>query len=78
MPKQEAAQNTTQQSMYYSSVNQSARADETFLVLVKSGMTRSDLEGSIKRRPSLWSRYANWLDKLPESRAEKMRGEAQA
>lgn len=71
MAKQPVSQD--QQSMYHHSVAHSARANETFLYLVKSGMTRRDLELNIERRPSLWARYANWLDKLPESRPEKMR-----
>ena len=76
MAKQAGSQSQTQQSMYYDAVAKSARANETFLVLVQSGMTRSDLELNMARRPSLWSRYANWLDKLPVSRPEKMRGAA--
>ena len=40
-------------------------ANETFLELVKNGMTRAELEKNIAKRPGLWSRFSNWLDKLP-------------
>lgn len=51
---------------YYDAVKNAARADKTFLVLVESGMTRSQLSRNISRRPSLWAKYSNWLDKLPD------------
>lgn len=49
-----------------------ADADHTFMELVNhptNPMTREDLAANIARRPSLWSRYAGFLDKLPSSRA---------
>jgi hypothetical protein len=52
--------------MYLKAAEMNARADETFLTLVKSGMTKRDLSANIRRRPALWSRYSNWLDKLPD------------
>lgn len=55
----------TQIQHYYDSVKNAARADETFMVLVKSGMTRGQLSRNISRRPSLWTKYSNWLEKLP-------------
>lgn len=45
-----------------------ADADRTFMELVNhpaNPMTREDLAANIARRPSLWSRYAGFLDKLP-------------
>ena len=40
--------------------------NELFLEFVKEGMTRSELQKNIDRRPQLWSRFSNWLDVLPE------------
>jgi hypothetical protein len=51
--------------MYLNVTEMNARVDETFLTLVKSGMTKRDLSANIRRRPALWSRYSNWLGKLP-------------
>lgn len=61
-----------QAQMYYASVERSAAADKTFLTLVQSGMTKRDLQLNIERRPSLWGRYSNWLNKLPEQRPEQV------
>lgn len=55
----------TQKQHYELSVRRVAETDKEFLWFVENGMTRKDLETNIKRRPSLWSRYLNWLDKLP-------------
>lgn len=62
-----------QVAMFYNSAENVARADETFLQLVQSGMTRGDLERCIKMRPALWKRYENWLEKLPTERPEQRR-----
>lgn len=56
----------TQIQYYYESVKNLASADNTFLLFVKSGMTKSQLSKNISRRPALWSRYKNWLEKLPD------------
>ena len=42
-----------------------ARSCETFLDIVKGGLARDELTALIKKRPSLWNRFSNWLDKLP-------------
>lgn len=45
-----------------------AGANETFMELVNhptNPLTREDLAANIARRPSLWGRYAGFLDKLP-------------
>lgn len=62
-----------QKSMLNFSAQQIARANETFLHLVQSGMTRNDLERCIKMRPELWKRFEHWLDKLPLTRRDKHR-----
>jgi len=55
----------SQKQMYYRAVHQASGADQTFLHLVKSGLTRDELKKLIKRRPSLWGRYASWVSRLP-------------
>ncbi len=64
-----------QEQMYYAAVERSAAADQTFLALVRSGMTKRDLQLNIKRRPALWSKYSNWLSKLPEQRPDHVKQE---
>lgn len=59
-----------QSQMYYAAVERSAAADKTFLELVRSGMTKRDLQRSIERRPALWGKYESWLSKLPEQRPD--------
>jgi hypothetical protein len=39
-----------------------------FLTFVEDGLTREELEKNIRRRPHLWRRWENWLDKLPSNR----------
>lgn len=63
----------SQQQMFYAEGARLARMNDTFLVLVRSGMTRGDLEMCIQKRPELWSRFANWLPKLPVQRPEQLR-----
>lgn len=63
----------SQHQLFYAANHQSARMSETFLVLVKSGMTRRELKACIEKRPSLWARFENWLQKLPEQRPEQLR-----
>ena len=61
----------TQQQMFYQEQRKIAEANETFLELFNDGMTREELARNIERRPSLWGRYANWLDILPSKSAAK-------
>ena len=56
----------TQMQMYYRAERQAAEVNLTFLELVADGLTRGELARNIERRPALWSRFANWLPKLPE------------
>jgi len=55
----------TQMQLFYQAHRRIADANETFLELVASGMTREDLQRNIGRRPQLWGRFNNWLDVLP-------------
>lgn len=57
----------TQLQMYREAERQIAAGNELFLELVDhptNPITRSDLEGMIKRRPERWGRFAPWLEKL--------------
>ncbi len=55
----------TQMQMFYTEQRKIGEVNETFLFLVKHGMTREELAACIAKRPALWQRYASWLDKLP-------------
>jgi len=54
----------------YRAVRQVAECDMLFLKFVSDGLTREELETNIKRRPSIWARYATWIDKLPTTMVE--------
>ena len=58
----------TQVQMYYAAEHRSAEVSETFLELVKDGLTREDLARNIERRPSLWARFEHWLPHLPSQK----------
>ena len=62
-----SARQRTQLQMYYAASRQVAETNNTFLELVKEGMTRKELARNIERRPALWQRFDNWLDKLPST-----------
>ncbi len=55
----------SQVQMFWDSHRHMANTNEAFLFLVKDGMTSNELAICIKRRPELWGRFSNWLDKLP-------------
>ena len=57
----------TQEQQFWQAHRKIADGNEAFLFLVQEGMTREELQTNINRRPSLWGRFANWLDKLPSS-----------
>ena len=57
----------TQADMYYNAVRNSCERDETFMELIRGGLTRQELAVNIERRPSLWSRYAGYFRTLPSS-----------
>ena len=56
-----------QKRMWYGAVSKDAALFETFNEFVKDGMTKKDLEGLIKRRPDVYSRFIFYMDKLPDS-----------
>lgn len=55
----------TQMQIFWAEHRKISDANDTFLDLVKGGMTRAELEKNIAKRPGLWARFSNWLDKLP-------------
>jgi hypothetical protein len=55
----------SQMALFWKSHRQVSDANETFLSMVESGMTKSELEALIRKRPALWGRFSNWLGKLP-------------
>jgi len=61
----------TQKQMYYRAVEKSAEVNELFLEMVKLGLTKQELVKNINRRPSLWKRFENWIDKLPDEGEQK-------
>lgn len=58
----------TQAQLFYRAERNAAEINQTFLELVADGMTREELATNINRRPALWGRFSNWLDKLPSSK----------
>ena len=60
-----SAQQRTQLQMCYAAHRRIAETNNTFLELVKEGMTREELARNIERRPALWQRFVNWLSVLP-------------
>jgi hypothetical protein len=57
----------TQEQLFYQAHRKSADTNDAFLFLVKEGITRSELQRNIERRPNLWGRFSNWLSVLPET-----------
>ena len=57
----------SQLQMFYEQTRKIGGANQTFLELVADGMTREELARNIERGPVLWSRFANWMDKLPSA-----------
>jgi hypothetical protein len=55
----------TQREMFYQEHRKIADGNNAFMELVRGGLKREELERLIAKRPSLWSRFSNWLDKLP-------------
>lgn len=55
--------------LFYRAHRQIADGNETFMELVRDGMTREDLRDCIERRPSHWKRFEGFLKTLP-SRAD--------
>ena len=55
----------TQLQLFYEAQTKAHELNETFLELVRDGLTRKELQQNIDKRPELWGRFKNWLDKLP-------------
>lgn len=55
-----------QEQHFWESHRKIAEMNELFLDFVNDGMTRNDLEKLIERRPNLWKKWEDWLDKLPK------------
>jgi hypothetical protein len=56
----------TQLQMFYDEQRKIADKNNIFLMCVKEGMTKRELQILIDKRPELWQGFSNWLDKLPE------------
>lgn len=65
-----------QLQQFRDATERAARANEAFLHLVESGMTKQDLKRCIALHPNVWKQYEHWLEKLPEERIRKPSSEA--
>ena len=54
-----------QMQLYEQERKKIAESNELFLEFVEEGMTREQLAKLIKHRPTLWGRFASWLNTLP-------------
>lgn len=57
----------TQRQMFYEAHRQVAELNAWFLDIVAGGLTHEELKRNIERRPDLWGRFSNWLDRLPKA-----------
>jgi hypothetical protein len=57
----------SQMQIFYEEQRKIGEANQTFMELVKEGLTREELARNIARRPVLWSRFTAWLDQLPSA-----------
>lgn len=55
----------TQEELFWDSHRKISECNQLFLDFVAGGMTAKELEENIRKRPGLWGRFSNWLDKLP-------------
>ena len=60
---------TSQVHLFYQEQKNIADGNQQFLELVADGLTREDLDACIKRRPSLWSRFAKYREHLPSAKS---------
>jgi len=58
----------TQEQMYRKAERAIFDANSQFMDMVKDGMTADELGRLIRRRPTTWARFSNWLDKLPKEK----------
>ena len=63
----------TQLQMFYDEQRKIADKNNIFLMCVKEGMTKRELQILIDKRPELWQGFSNWLDKLPEWKGIRMK-----
>ncbi|MEB8474025.1 hypothetical protein [Acidithiobacillus ferriphilus] len=59
----------TQLQMFWAAHRRVADANIAFMEMVtckENPLTRRDLEALIRRNPERYSRFAHWLDKLPD------------
>ena len=54
-----------QMQLYEQERKRISESNELFLEFVEEGMTREQLAKLIKYRPTLWGRFASWLNTLP-------------
>jgi hypothetical protein len=57
----------TQIQIFYEEQRKIGQGNETFMELVRDGLTREELQRNIERRPVLWSRFAGFLNTLPSA-----------
>lgn len=57
----------TQHQMFYEASRRAADLNVWFLDIVAGGLTHEELKRNIERRPALWGRFSNWLDRLPKA-----------
>lgn len=55
----------TQMRMFYEESHKFAEACELFNDFVKDGLTKTELQRLINKRPETWGKFSNWLDILP-------------
>ena len=56
----------TQEEHFWKSHRRNADINNHFMELVRTNnITANELEALIARRPEIWGRFANWIDKLP-------------
>jgi hypothetical protein len=55
----------TQEQHFWRAHRNISDGNEMFLNMVKDGMTKKELEILIEKRPNMYSRFKNWLEKLP-------------
>jgi hypothetical protein len=68
--KQSVSKGITQKQMFYQEQKKIADINNTFMELVKNGLTKQELARNIERRPALWDRFSGFLQTLPSEDIE--------
>lgn len=55
----------TQMNHYWEAHRKASDLNAAFLDMVSDGMTRKELQVLVELRPSVYGRFENWLEKLP-------------